>query len=48
MEMMAAEKLSDGMVARMHQSMKEDRPGYYPAFKAPVQLWDRPDDEAST
>jgi hypothetical protein len=42
MEMMAADKLSEGMVARMHRSMKEDRPGYYPAFEAPVQLWDPP------
>ena len=42
MEMMSADKLSEGMVARMERSMKEDRPGYYPAFKGPVQLWDTP------
>ena len=42
MEMMSDGKLSDGMTARMHRSMKADRPGYYPAFEAPVQLWDVP------
>ena len=42
MEMMAADVLSDGMVARMHKSMKGPQPGYYPAFGAPVGLWDRP------
>ena len=40
MEMMGADKLSDGMVGRMNRSMKADLPGYYPHGKAPVNLWD--------
>ena len=40
MEMMAADKLSDGMVARMNRSMKPDLPGYYPHGQAPVDLWE--------
>ena len=40
MEMMGADKLSDGMVGRMNRSMKADLPGYYPHGQAPVNLWD--------
>ena len=40
MEMMGADKLSEGMVGRMNRSMKSDLPGYYPHGKAPVDLWD--------
>ena len=41
MEMMTDGKLSEGMTARMHRSMKGPLPGYYPAFRAPVGLWER-------
>ena len=41
LEMMAAEKLSPGMTERMHRSMKGPRPGYYPAGKAPVGIWEQ-------
>ncbi len=41
LEMMSDAKLSDAMTARMHRSMKGPLPGYYPAFQAPVKLWDR-------
>ena len=41
LEMMGDGVLSDGMTARMERSMKSGRPGYYPAFGAPVKLWDR-------
>ena len=41
MEMMGDGTLSDGMTERMHRSMKGPRPGYYPAFGAPVGLRDR-------
>ena len=41
MEMMGAGQLSDGMTARMERSMKGPLPGYYPAFGAPVGIWDR-------
>jgi hypothetical protein len=40
MEMMGADKLSEGMVGRMNRSMKADLPGYYPHGRAPVNLWD--------
>ena len=40
MEMMTDNTLSEGMVARMHRSMKPDLPGYYPHGQAPVNLWD--------
>ena len=40
MEMMTADKLSEGMVGRMNRSMKPDLPGYYPQGKAPVNLWE--------
>ncbi len=42
MEMMEAGVLSDGMKARMTKSMSGPQPGYYPAFKTPVGLWDMP------
>jgi hypothetical protein len=41
MEMMADGVLSEGMTARMERSMKGPRPGYYPAFEAPVKIWER-------
>jgi len=41
LEMMGAEKLSEGMTARMHRSMSGPLPGYYPAGTSPVKLWDR-------
>ena len=41
LEMMSAGVLSDGMTARMHRSLSGPLPGYYPAFAAPVRLWDR-------
>jgi hypothetical protein len=41
MEMMADGVLSEGMTARMERSMKGPRPGYYPAFGAPVKIWER-------
>ena len=40
-EMMEANKLSDGMVARMNRSMRGPLPGYYPAGTAPVGIWER-------
>ncbi len=42
MEMMSDGALSEPMVARMHRSMEPNRPGYHPAFRAPVQLWEVP------
>ena len=41
MEMMKNDQLSEGMTERMNRSMEENLPGYYPSFKAPVQIWDR-------
>ena len=41
LEMMSADKLSEGMTARMHRSMSGPLPGYYPAGTSPVKLWDR-------
>ncbi|HTO00118.1 MAG TPA: nuclear transport factor 2 family protein, partial [Microthrixaceae bacterium] len=40
LEMLSAGKLSEGMTARMHRSMKGPLPGYYPAGKSPVGIWD--------
>ena len=40
MEMMTADALSDGMVARMTRAMEPGLPGYYPRGKAPVNLWE--------
>lgn len=42
MEMMTAGALSEGMTARMQRSMRGPLPGYYPAFSAPVGIWERP------
>lgn len=42
MEMMQANQLSDGMVARMNRSMSGPLPGYYAQGKAPVGLWETP------
>ncbi|MCC5954116.1 MAG: nuclear transport factor 2 family protein [Acidimicrobiia bacterium] len=42
MEMLTDGALSDGMTERMKRSMKENRPGYYPAFAGPVGLWEVP------
>lgn len=41
LEMMTDGVLSDGMTERMNRSMRGPLPGYYPAGKAPVKLWDR-------
>ena len=36
-------QLSEGMQARMKESMKSGKPGYYPVHQAPVGIWDIPE-----
>jgi hypothetical protein len=39
MEMIADDKLSEGMTARMHRALTPDLPGHYDLGQAPAPLW---------